>query len=286
MCSFSFWDAGAPFSSVRPPMGKPKLQYTKSQLAILQHYVAYLQMMSIEELPNRFITDSADLKEISEAYAQELKKYVFTLPRLKKLPETLTGINKYRSVKEFISFLARFLYHKPDSIIDSCGAQINSLEKELRFLLTVLGDRSLMVCADDDVLAEFEAVADVAGCFAHSLLFRTDGAFAERDEGAAVVLNHIILLKANIRKLLDVVPACMSRSTYVSTSVVESRLIFDLLVRDLEDIMNRDDDDDDDVKDQIRTLHQGLICLQPFIGLVIQFGISKSLYTTPSILFH
>ncbi|KAG8381125.1 hypothetical protein BUALT_Bualt06G0089900 [Buddleja alternifolia] len=55
--------------------------------------------------------------------------------------------------------------------------QINSLKKELRSLVIVLGDTSLLgaeIEQVENILAEFEAVANEAGSLVHSFFFATD----------------------------------------------------------------------------------------------------------------
>ncbi|KAL8502530.1 hypothetical protein ACS0TY_021608 [Phlomoides rotata] len=204
---------------------------------------------------------SAISAKVCVSLAQELLS-IFMVPRLKKFHEGQNCIQKHQLVEAFISFLLQLLYHKTDSVFDSCNDRLQILEKELRFLRTVLGDTSLIRCGDDQevefqkLVSEFEAVANEAGNLLHFLLFSESG---KMDEGISLVLNYIGLLKEDIIKFLPL----MNRAyTSTETSVMKSLHVVDSLIYDL---MNREDSRIADVEDPIKSLHEGLISLQSSI---------------------
>ncbi|KAL8502065.1 hypothetical protein ACS0TY_021256 [Phlomoides rotata] len=177
---------------------------------------------------------------------------MFEMPRLNSIHQTQNRINKFHLLQAFLTLLLQLLYHKTDLIV---ARFLYKLEKELRFLLTILGDISWMMLDKDPDLPDFEGVANQAGSFVHSLFFSYDPAFKkEKNERLAAVLNRTDLLKANLESYI------MSKPAYTTptTSIVDSILILDSLVHDLEDLLKPGDDQIADVKDQVNLLHHEL----------------------------
>ncbi|KAL8497231.1 hypothetical protein ACS0TY_020788 [Phlomoides rotata] len=185
---------------------------------------------------------------------------MFEVPRLNSIHQTQNRINKFHLLQAFLTLLLQLIYHKTDRIVARFQDGVDKLEKELRFLLTILGDISWMMLDTDpdfqNLLPDFEGVANQAGSFVHSLFFSYDPAFKkEKNERLAAVLNRTDLLKANLESYI------MSKPAYTSptTSIVDSILILDSLVDDLKDLLERGDDRIADVKDQVNLLHHELL---------------------------
>ncbi|KAL8497625.1 hypothetical protein ACS0TY_021092 [Phlomoides rotata] len=195
--------------------------------------------------------------QIVVSFIQQLKE-IFLVPRLTKFHQTQNRINKPQLIQAFLSFLLQLLYHKA---ADLTSDRIGNLEKELRSLLTILGDISWMLCDShkydaeyQNLLGEFEAAANQAGGFVYYLFFYPDPAFGEMDAGLDAFLYQADLLKANILSFI-------SASAYVTprTCVVDSFLILHSLVDNLEDLLNQEDDPIADVKGQLKFLHHELL---------------------------
>lgn len=257
----------------RNPDDELEIQWSRLHISIFDHYFLYLSNtcdvgeIRLTELLKQTVWiergSSAMSAKVGVSFAQELLP-VFTVPRLKKFHQSQNRIRKHQLVEAFISFLLQLLYHKTDSIFDLCTDRLEILEKELRFLRTVLGDTSLIRCGDANeiefqkLVSQFEALANEAGGLLHFLLFSESG---EIDEGISVVVNRIGLLKDDIVKFL---PLMNRANTSSETSVMESLHVVDSLICDL---MNREESLIADVEDPIpiKKLHEGLISLQTVI---------------------
>ncbi|KAL8499371.1 hypothetical protein ACS0TY_022371 [Phlomoides rotata] len=189
------------------------------------------------------------------SFKQELKK-MFAVPK------TQNQIIKFHLLEAFLSLLLQLLYHKTPSNVGPFKDRIDNLEKELRFLLTILGDISWMLLDKDEVeaefqnlLPEFEALANQAGSFVHYLFFSPNRAFERIDEELAAVLNQTYLLEAN----LESSKSASAYTTTPKTSIVDSILILDSVVDDLEDVLKREYHEIADVKDQLIILHHELL---------------------------
>ncbi|KAL8499436.1 hypothetical protein ACS0TY_022414 [Phlomoides rotata] len=194
------------------------------------------------------------------SFKQELKK-MFAVPRLNTFYQTQNQINKFHLLEAFLSLLLQLLYHKTRTTVGPFKDRIHNLEKELRFLLTILGDISWMLLDKDKVeaefqnlLPEFEALANQAGSFVHYLFFSPNRAFERIDEELAAVLNQTYLLEANLESSISA-----SAYTTPKTSIIDSILILDSVVDDLEDLLKREYHQIADVKDQLIILHHELL---------------------------
>ncbi|KAG8379536.1 hypothetical protein BUALT_Bualt07G0099200 [Buddleja alternifolia] len=159
------------------------------------------------------------------------------------------------------------LFVVPKYLIFPFDDTINNLKEELRCLV-VLGDTtSLLGAAEieqvENLLAEFEAVANEAGSLMYSLFFVTDIDGTGNAVGA--LFEHIELLKANIINFSNLPPPSSIIKTDIITpeaATVDSFSIIVSLLRDLEDLMNREDDL---IVCQIKILHQGLMLSRSFL---------------------
>ncbi|KAK6151108.1 hypothetical protein DH2020_016040 [Rehmannia glutinosa] len=204
------------------------------------------------------------------SFTQDLEE-LFVVPKLCD-HEDKTTLKKNEVIAGFISFLVQLLYHKT-ALIVSFEDQVDRLQNELRFFVTVLGDTSILLeqVHHEKLLAEFEAVANEAGSVVHSFIFSMDRDFkAHRlDKALGVLLGHTDLLKANIIKFLNLMPFLnKGNMMYTKTAAVDSLFIVDSFLCDLEDLMNRKDDLVVDLMDQIKILYQGLMRSQSFINVL------------------
>ncbi|KAL8499435.1 hypothetical protein ACS0TY_022413 [Phlomoides rotata] len=195
------------------------------------------------------------------SFKQELKE-MFAVPRLNTFYQTQNQINKFHLLEAFLSLLLQLLYHKTRPTVGPFKDRIHNLEKELRFLLTILGDISWMLLDKDEVeaefqnlLPEFEALANQAGSFVHYLFFSSNRAFERIDEELDAVLNQTYLLKANLESSIS----ASAYTTTPKTSMVDSILILDSVVEDLEGVLKREYHQIADVKDQLIILHHELL---------------------------
>ncbi|KAL8538818.1 hypothetical protein ACS0TY_000720 [Phlomoides rotata] len=211
----------------------------------------------------------ADLVFTGASFTQELHQF-FRVPRLNMSIPGAICIKKHQLVQVFLSFLVKLLDCNTESY-DPYENLIEDLEKDLRFLVTVLGDKSLLMYVDEhqeefqNLTLNFEAVGNEAGSLICSLYSTTHRSFGETDVGLTLVLNHISLLKANILRFLDLLP-CISKPAYTiaETSMVDS-LVLRSVIHDLEDLIIQEDNRIADVKDKIKVLQQGLAFLQSSI---------------------
>ncbi|KAH6828722.1 hypothetical protein C2S53_018071 [Perilla frutescens var. hirtella] len=205
-----------------------------------------------------------------DSIVQVLKDIIFVVPRATEFAQSQYGIKQYQLVEVFISFLLQLLYHKTHPIIILFRDRFEDLEKELRFLLVILGDTALMLRADEqeefqNLMVEFEAVSNEAGNLVYLVFFSTDRVFGKIDESLAVVLDHVGLLKTSITNFLTALSSTGKAAAYMTprTSVVNSLLFVDSLTCYIEGLVNRDQSNMlADVKGQINTLHQGLLSLR------------------------
>ncbi|KAL8504231.1 hypothetical protein ACS0TY_022822 [Phlomoides rotata] len=195
------------------------------------------------------------------SFKQELKK-MFAVPRLNTFYQTQNQINRFHLLEAFLSLLLQLLYHKTRPTVGPFKDRIHNLEKELRFLLTILGDISWMLLDKDEVeaefqnlLPEFEALANQAGSFVHYLFFSPNRAFERIHEELAAVLNQTYLLEANLESSIS----ASAYTTTPKTSIVDSILILDSVVEDLDGVLKREYHQIADVKDQLIILHHELL---------------------------
>ncbi|KAG8367841.1 hypothetical protein BUALT_Bualt16G0114600 [Buddleja alternifolia] len=183
---------------------------------------------------------------------QEIEE-LFIFPKLQHLFEKLKN-NEVMAA--FIDFLVQLLSHGIGLIFPFVDS-INNLKEELRCLVVILGDTDTSL--EENLLAEFEAVANKAGCLVYSLFFAT-----HLIDGTAVgaLLEQIELLKFNIIKFSNLPPSSSIIKTDITTpeaAAVDSFSIIVSLLRDLEELIsNMEDDLIVNMKGQINLLHQGL----------------------------
>ncbi|KAG8379533.1 hypothetical protein BUALT_Bualt07G0098900 [Buddleja alternifolia] len=207
-----------------------------------------------------------NFSEMVASLTQELEE-LFMLPKPQQFFDNT--LEKNEVVAAFIDFLVQLLSHGVGLIFpfEDC---MNNLKEELRCLVVVLGDTSLLGAAEieqvENLLAEFEAVANKAGSFVYSLFSATNVI-----DGTAIgaLFEQIDLLKTNIIKFSNLPPSSIIKTDIVSpeAAAVDSFSIIVSLLRDLEEvIMNREDDHlIVNVKVQVKILRQGLMLSQSFL---------------------
>ncbi|XP_047942471.1 putative late blight resistance protein homolog R1A-3 [Salvia hispanica] len=209
-------------------------------------------------------SSTSDLGEASiftnivASFTRELR-HLFTVPSFEKLYDGHTDVKRHQLLKVFVSFLLQLLHLRRDLSFCSNCASFDCLDKELRFLLTVLSDTSLMLLCDarqefHKLLAGIEAIANEAGALVHSLFFES----AELDEGLAAFFDNVQVMAAGISELLNFLP-CMGRWV-PGTCVADSLHMVDSLVYDLKEGSMKPEDNG--IADHIEKLHQGLTSLQ------------------------
>ncbi|KAK6135896.1 hypothetical protein DH2020_030383 [Rehmannia glutinosa] len=251
-----------------------EIPWTESHITAVLHYVLKLEGIGVSQFdaqrhmdealawgPKREPIHRKRMTKMFVSFTHDLRKF-FDVPKLHEL----SSQNRNEILAAFIDFLLQLLYDRTTSMV-SFADRIDCLEKELRFFVTVLGDTAFIGTAElgqvQNLLAEFEAVADYAGSLVHSLVFLSDRVFKSIriDKELDALLKHIHLLKVNINKFSNLLPfirnaAVMTPKTTVS---VDSLFILDSLLYDLNDLMNREGGLIVDVKDQIEMLRQGLM---------------------------
>ncbi|KAI3451637.1 hypothetical protein Pfo_008302 [Paulownia fortunei] len=214
---------------------------------------------------------SRKFAEMVVSFTQDLRE-LFKVPKPQQLSDEDETLKKNELVAAFINFLLQLLHHRTGSI-DSFEDRIDSLKKELRFLVNILGDTALIGAELEQVLnlfKEFEAVANDAGSLVHSFIFTTDRLFnsIRIDKALDALLVDIDRLRANIIKVSNLLPLNSKANITPTTAAVDSLFSVDSLLYDLEDLLNRDDSLIVDVKDQIKIMHQELMLSQSFIKSV------------------
>ncbi|KAG8365133.1 hypothetical protein BUALT_Bualt18G0072700 [Buddleja alternifolia] len=205
--------------------------------------------------------------DMEMSFWKELQE-LFMVPKLHQLSDEYRTIKRNELVIAFIIFLLQLLvYHK--TYTSSFDDQIDSIQKELRFLVTVLEDTPLQGSELEEVenlMVEFEAVANGAGSLVYSLFFSTDSLKESKMHKALGALSkYIDLVKGNITRLLFLLPLIINVDATPIMPTVDSLFIVDSLLYDLEDIMNREDILFVDMKGQIKSIHQGLMSSLSFI---------------------
>ncbi|KAH6769414.1 hypothetical protein C2S51_014750 [Perilla frutescens var. frutescens] len=153
-----------------------KFIWSPFHLCVVQGYVLKFNLSSDSRLLNqaRLLKDHKPAEyedERVESFMMELRE-AFVLPeQQQQLLDQKHGI-----VAGFIDMLLRLLHSRPASV-DSMRARIDHLQKELRFLLAVLGDKSFISHHQHEhvwnLLTEFAAVANQAGRLVHHFFFKT-----------------------------------------------------------------------------------------------------------------
>ncbi|KAK6140663.1 hypothetical protein DH2020_025597 [Rehmannia glutinosa] len=246
-----------------------EVSWTVSHITAVLHYVLKLEGISVSEFiaqrrideawgPKREPIHKKRMTKMFLSFTHDFRKFL----EVPKLHHDLSyqNNNKNEILAAFMDFLLQLLYDRTTWMY-SFEDRIESLEKELRFLITVLGDTPFIV---ENLLAEFETVANYAGSLVHSLVFLSVRVFKSIriDKELDTLLKRIHLLKFNISKFSNMLPPFISNAaamTPTNTVPVDSLFIVDSLLYDLNDLMYREGGPIVDVKDQIELLHQGLM---------------------------
>ncbi|KAG8373692.1 hypothetical protein BUALT_Bualt11G0051000 [Buddleja alternifolia] len=237
--------------------GKGKLPWCREHILALFCYLTKLSHLhDIIASNHQHDSDFEYRFETLSPIVPELKKF-FNVPKL-QYPE------KHEIVAAFIDFLIQIIDRKPDWIAPVEYLKIATLHKEMRFLITVLGDTPLRSTELEEVkklLDRFQDVANIAGNFVYSFFFSRNGVDSgEINRYLNDLLKKIELLKSKIKK--HCIKLLKGICTATKTVSVDSLFIVDSLLDDLEDLINGKDELICDVKDQIRTLHEELMFSQ------------------------
>ncbi|KAL9158664.1 hypothetical protein ABFS82_08G084000 [Erythranthe guttata] len=247
--------------------------WTPEHLSAVRRYASKssLNSDSTQLAAAEFLSDTEDTAMLA-CFTQHLQKFFMVQRLIDEHSSTL--IRRNELIAAFIDFLLQLLHHETPVFLLAFEDRIRSLDKELRFLVAVLGDTIMLYCecgAHEQLLpqglaAEFEAVADEAGKLVHSLFFSVDPfVFEPTCEMFDALLENIGLLKFSITiSSVLLPPAFIETETNAApkktaATTVDSIFIVDSLVRDLDNILNQDRSLIVDVKGQIKTLKQELI---------------------------
>ncbi|KAG8379815.1 hypothetical protein BUALT_Bualt07G0128700 [Buddleja alternifolia] len=205
---------------------------------------------------------------------------LFMVPKPHQLSDNDAATLKRNEIMSaFINFLLKLLYNSNGGSSSRDLMMIEDrmkrrVEKELRFVEMVLGDTSLLVSADEEIievenmLDEFEAVANEAGSVVHSFIFSTT---ITNPVALDSLFQHIEDLKGNIMKFSNLQPCIVK--TFSSTitpkmSTVDSLFVVNSVLDDLEHLIddrNKDKSLIVDVKGQIKILHHWLELSRSFL---------------------
>ncbi|KAK6150804.1 hypothetical protein DH2020_015736 [Rehmannia glutinosa] len=248
-----------------------KVAWTEAHLSALLDYVLKLEGITRSkfsaynsEILERFEPQNSEkLPEMIVCFMKDLG-ILFEVPKLIQFSsDNENNLNKNEILAAFMDFLLQLLYHRIASMIpfEDC---IDCLEKELHFLVTVLGDTPL-INVGAHLLTEFEAVANDAGSLVYSLVFLSDHLIIDNELDA--LLKRIHHLKLSISKFLYLLPFITNVDINTpNTSVsVDSLFILDSLLYDLDDLVNQEGCPIVDVKDQIKILRQELMLSQSLL---------------------
>lgn len=233
--------------------------WTADHLSIVRGYVSNLRVLNSDSTAamvasSELFTNTKD-PQIVAHFTQELHNF-FLVPRIQQ------PFDKNELIAAFINFLLHLLCHKTEFVL-AFQDRIGRLERELRFVITAVGD-SIWSGDDEELeinnlLTEFEAVADEAGRLVHSFFFSVDPVFQSMYDGLDVFFKNIHLLKFSITMFLVLPPISITPKTK-STTTVDSIFIVDSLLCDLEHLLNNHEGSlIVDVKGQIKTLHHELM---------------------------
>ncbi|KAG8367815.1 hypothetical protein BUALT_Bualt16G0111900 [Buddleja alternifolia] len=221
---------------------------------------SYLSV-AISHLLRELESDLDHFEERSEMVIAYLTKEFEELFMLPKPQQLFQKHKKKEVVAAFIHFLVQLLSHGIGFIF-SFADSINNLKEELRCLVVVLGDTDTTLFGaaeiEENLLAQFEAVANKAGSLVYSFFAKhlIDGT------SIGALFEQIELLKANIISFSNLHPSSSIIKTDIITpeaAAVDSFSTIVSLLRDLEElIMNRENDLIVNMKGQINLLHQGL----------------------------
>ncbi|KAK6150827.1 hypothetical protein DH2020_015759 [Rehmannia glutinosa] len=198
-------------------------------------------------------------------FATEELGELFNVPKRQQISDEDDTLQKNELVAAFISFLVQILHYKTDMIV-SFGDRVDCLQKELRFVLTVLGDTSVQDAeleAVDNLMSEFEAVANETGNLVCLLFFTTEHRRIEKD--LVVLFSHFDLLRAHIIEFPYWVSFICKANITPKVVAVDSLFTVDSLVFYLKDLLDRDDSLIPNMKDQIKILHQDLMYSLSFL---------------------
>ncbi|KAK4426769.1 putative late blight resistance proteinR1B-23 [Sesamum alatum] len=154
------------------------------------------------------------------------------------------------------------------NLIDTVEDQIEILQKELKFLIFVLGD-ALFSCPEimetKNFLKQMEDLAEEAGSFMYLYFFTDEG------KQSPIKLPLLKLLKRFKSMEMKIRGHCLMVSKIpsfvVPSTAGDSLFIVNSLVNDLKDLLNRDDDVIADLWEEVAALQKELLVLRSFLDV-------------------
>ncbi|KAK6151106.1 hypothetical protein DH2020_016038 [Rehmannia glutinosa] len=135
-----------------------------------------------------------------KVFKQDLEE-LLVVPKLCDHKKDNATLRKNEVLAAFISFLLQLLYHKT-ALIVAFEDQVDRLQNELRFLVMVLGDTSILLeQVHENLLAEFEAVANEAETAVVDSLFIVDPLLLDLEDLMNRVDDRIVELMDKIKRL-------------------------------------------------------------------------------------
>ncbi|KAK6150807.1 hypothetical protein DH2020_015739 [Rehmannia glutinosa] len=256
-----------------------EIPWTGSHISVVLDYVLKFESINPSHFRARSYTDAywyahfegynykASAKMVL-SFTQDLRE-LFEIPKLQHLCDNDYTLKKNELLAAFINFLLLLLCHRASSS-NTFEDRVDSLQLELRFLFTILWDKSFLDVKLEQVqnlLAEFEAVVNDAGSLVHSFIFVSSRIFKSIgiDKALDALFKRVDLLKVNTIKFSNLLPFISNDVMTPKNVSMVSLFIVDSLVYDLEDLMNREDGLIVNVKDQIKVLHHGLLLSQSLL---------------------
>lgn len=196
-----------------------------------------------------------------------------------KVQEFFTVPRKIGNLACFIHFLLQILNSETDHTQHERSGVLRqglgSLQKQLTFLLAVLGDIPFQFTevehASKNVLIEFETVFSKAGRFIYSYVFRTSpvnsGEFCVSSRDLLVGIFQLYeKIKKHCIKLSELPPHVDANPR--NTGAADSLFIVNSLLETIESYMNCNPDLIGDIKDQTKSLYDELLSALSFLEVV------------------
>ncbi|CAA3002749.1 late blight resistance homolog R1A-3 [Olea europaea subsp. europaea] len=164
----------------------------------------------------------------------------------------------------FLEILEEILRLQPNFILP-VNDSIQTLNMELKFLITFLGDKPSQpteLHTTKIVLVDIEAVANKVGSFLYSFFLVTDRiSVTAMKQNLLHLLENLRLLNEKIKEHCISLTEILQSDRIPNTDVV-SLFLVDSILDDLKIILNHNDDRISSVKAEIGTIHSELMSLQ------------------------
>ncbi|XP_073146510.1 putative late blight resistance protein homolog R1A-3 [Henckelia pumila] len=219
------------------------------------------------DLLNR-IEESRDTSRYTKmvlSFTERLREF-FTVPEMELANNCRTTSELLASFLDFLLDVVEQVVSCHANLIDQAEDQIEILQKELKFLISVLGDEPFRCSELDEtkcLMKDIEAVANEAGIFLYLYFFTDEGEHSRIDISLSRLIKKFQSLKTMIKGCCITVfkkPNCAAPNT-----ALDSLFIVDTLLDDLEHLVDQKSDLIIDVWDEIKNLQKELMLLRSFL---------------------